>query len=93
MGKLEDLKTKMVELKTQIAALNTALDDTRVVMDKMKVDLAALRSGEVLSDEVNTKIDGIIAGADAALAEIKATYDENFPGAQPPPVEPPPDEV
>jgi chromosome condensin MukBEF ATPase and DNA-binding subunit MukB len=87
MGKLEDALGKVQEIKAQVLVLNDALDGTRAIVEQMKTDLAALKSGEVLSDVVAGKVDDIITNADSALAEVKATYDENFPAAPPPPDE------
>jgi phage-related minor tail protein len=86
MGKLEELNAKMVELKANVGALNTALDGTRAVIATMTTELAGLRSGEVLSDVVDGKLLSIMEGADAALAEVKATYNENFPPVTEPPI-------
>lgn len=87
MGKLEDALGKVQEIKAQVIVLNEALDGTRAIVEQMKTDLAALKSGEVLSDVVAGKVEEIITNADLALAEVKATYDENFPAAPPPPDE------
>jgi hypothetical protein len=86
MGMLEDALAKVDLIKTKVDVLNTALDGTRAVVDQMKADLAALQSGEVLSDVVKGKVQAILDSADAAIADVDATYAENFP--ETPPEEP-----
>lgn len=87
MGKLEDALKKVQEITVQVGVLNVALDGTRAVVAQMQTDLAALKSGEILSDVVANKVDDIISNADVALAAVKDTMLENFPDAPPPPDE------
>lgn len=79
MGLLEDAKTKIQEGIDSIAALNTALDGYRDLVAQMKAELESLKSGAVLAPAVEAKVSELIALADAETADIKATFDENFP--------------
>jgi chromosome segregation ATPase len=88
MADFAELKAKVETATAKIDALNVALDGYRELVGTMKVELEALKSGQVLAPAVQAKVDEMATLLDTETAKIDETYNENFP-----PVEPPPDQV
>lgn len=90
MGKLDDAITKLKELSAKVVSFNSALDEIRAGVSAIKEQLAALQSGEVLSDVVAGKVQEVADLVDELEIKVDETIAENTPSG---PSEPPPDEV
>lgn len=87
MGKLEDIMAKVGELKPIVVNFNTMLDQMRADVQAIKDELAALKSGEVLSAVVAEKVATIEIMVDDLKTSIVETKEENFPSGETPPIE------
>jgi len=86
MGLVEDLDAKVEAIALANTNLNTALDNVRLGMEAIKTELEQLRTGEVLSTVVATKLQSIADKADGVLVIVADTLAENVPAT---PEEPP----
>lgn len=88
MATLDELKAKVQTMEDKVDALNTALDGYREAVATLKQQLADLQSGATLPPPVQAKVDEIATSLDEATAAVDATFAENFPAVEPPPVVP-----